>query len=570
MREVTDLPTASIVIPTHGRPQYLDVTLASIAPQAERVGAEVIVVSDGRDTASATVAEGHGARLITLPQPAGANAARNAAVRQARGDPIVFIDDDIDAPPGWLDALLAGVAGAPYRDVFGGPIRARLEGGGPRACGREPAPITTLDYGSEDRDVALVWSANMAIRRRALDQIGRFDETISIRGDEEDWQRRYAARGGRVRYVANAGLHHRRSAVDATLRRLAVSAYRQGRASRRYDMHKGTAPSIPGELRTLLGCVWHVFRRRCANGIVLSAQAAGRLHETLAERRAEREAHRRAGPEPPSANGPDDFLSGTSGHVYGIRPTTEAIVADAVCDAVGFARLQPGGLRRAARAWPQRRVLALGIERTDRPNLLASTRAELLRSRHEVRFASAAAADRGKFENLNLLLEANPAQGHDWLVVVDDDVELPAGFLDTFIFLAERFGLRLAQPAHRRLSHAAFDITRRRATTVARETAFVEIGPVFAFSAVTFDVLLPFPPLRIGWGLDAHWSAVAQQHEWPIGVIDATPIRHGLRRIAASYDRRAAVAEAREFLAERPYTTAREAQRTLAAHRSWR
>ena len=133
---MTDRPTASIVIPTHGRPQYLDVTLASIVPQAERFGAEVIVVSDGRDPASATVAERHGARLITLPQPAGANAARNAAVRQARGDPIVFIDDDIEAPPGWLDALLTGVAGAPDRDVFGGPIRARLEGGGPRACGR--------------------------------------------------------------------------------------------------------------------------------------------------------------------------------------------------------------------------------------------------------------------------------------------------------------------------------------------------------------------------------------------------------------------------------------------------
>jgi GT2 family glycosyltransferase len=570
MREMTDRPIASIVIPTHGRPEYLDVTLTSIAPQAERVGAEVIVVSDGRDAASAAVAGRHGARLITLPNPAGANAARNAAVRQARGDLLVFIDDDIDAPPGWLDTLLAGVAAAPDRDVFGGPIRARLEGGGPRACGREPAPITTLDLGSEDRDVALVWSANMAIRRRSLDEIGRFDETISIRGDEEDWQRRYAARGGRVRYVANAGLDHRRSAADATIRRLAASAYAQGRASRRYDVRKGTAPSIPSELRTLLGCVWHIFRRRCASGIVLAAQAAGRLHETLAERRAELEARRRDAGGTPSATDQDDFLSGTSGHVYGIRPTSEAIVADAVCDAVGFVRWPPGGLRRAARAWPQRRVLALGIERTDMPNLLTSTREELLRSHHEVRFASTAAANRGKFENLNLLLEANPTEGQDWLVVVDDDVELPAGFLDTFIFLAERFGLRLAQPAHRRLSHAAFDVTRRRATSVVRETAFVEIGPVVAFSAVTFDVLLPFPPLHIGWGLDAHWSAVAQQHHWPIGVIDATPIRHGLRRIAASYDRRAAVTEAREFLAERPYTTAREAQRTLAAHRSWR
>jgi GT2 family glycosyltransferase len=314
MREMTDRPTASIVIPTHGRPEYLDVTLTSIAPQAEAVGAEVIVVSDGADAASSAVAERHGVRLIALPHPVGANAARNAAVRQARGDPIVFIDDDVDAPPGWLDALLAGVTAAPDRDVFGGPIRARLDGGGPRACGRESAPITTLDLGSEDRDVALVWSANMAIRRRALDEIGRFDETIAIRGDEEDWQRRYTARGGRVRYVASAGLDHRRSAADATIRRLAASAYRQGRASRRYDVRKGTAPSIPAELRTLLGCVWHVVRRRCANGIVLAAQAAGRLQETLAERRAELEARRREAGETPSAIDGDDFLSGTSGN----------------------------------------------------------------------------------------------------------------------------------------------------------------------------------------------------------------------------------------------------------------
>jgi hypothetical protein len=272
-----------------------------------------------------------------------------------------------------------------------------------------------------------------------------------------------------------------------------------------------------------------------------------------------------------SATSPsDDFLSGTSGQVFGIRPTSRAIAADAFCDAVGLVRLQPWRLHRAARAWPRRRVLVLGVERANMPNLLARAQKELLRSHHDVQFASTTAADRGKFENLNRLLEDNPAGGHDWLVVVDDDVELPAGFLDAFIFLAERFGLTLAQPAHRRRSHAAFEVTRRRATSVARETAFVEIGPVFALRAATFDVLLPFPALRIGWGLDAHWSAVAQAHQWRLGVIDATPVRHGLRRIASAYEPQAAIAEARAFLAQRPYTKARDAQRTLAAHRSWR
>ncbi len=266
----------------------------------------------------------------------------------------------------------------------------------------------------------------------------------------------------------------------------------------------------------------------------------------------------------------DDFLSGTSGQVFGLRATSRAFVADAVCDAAALAQLQPGRLRRAAAAAPGRRVLALAIEREDMPNLLAGAREELLRSHHEVRFASTTVGDRGKFENLNALLAEHPARGHDWLLVIDDDVELPAGFLDTFLFLAERFGFRLAQPAHRHRSHAAFAVTRRRPGVVARETRFVEIGPVSAFHAATFETLLPFPPLRIGWGLDAHWSALAAQLGWPIGVVDATPVRHGLRQIAASYDRGAAIAEAREYLAGRPYTRAIDAQRTLRTYRRWR
>ena len=271
-----------------------------------------------------------------------------------------------------------------------------------------------------------------------------------------------------------------------------------------------------------------------------------------------------------SASPPDDFLSGTSGQVFGIRATSKAIKADAVCDTIELLRMQSWRLGRAARRWPRRRVLALGIEREGVPNVLASAQRELLRSRHQVQFERTTAGDRGKFENLNALLAQHPAQGHDWLLVIDDDVELPAGFLDRFLFLAERFGLRLAQPAHRHRSHAAWAVTRRRALTVVRETAFVEIGPVIAFQAATFDVLLPFPPLRFGWGLDAHWSAIARQQSWPIGVIDATPVRHGQRRIASSYAREDAIAEGREFLAARPYVTADEARRALVAHRSWR
>ena len=85
----------------------------------------------------------------------------------------------------------------------------------------------------------------------------------------------------------------------------------------------------------------------------------------------------------------------------------------------------------------------------------------------------------------------------------------------------------------------------------------------------TFGVLLPFPELRMGWGLDAHWGALARAHGWRCGVVDAVAIGHRAAPAAAAYGHGPAIAEAREFLAERPYVTAQEAERTLVRHRGW-
>lgn len=272
----------------------------------------------------------------------------------------------------------------------------------------------------------------------------------------------------------------------------------------------------------------------------------------------------------PPAAGPDDWASGESGIVGGVRLGVRTRVQDALLDARRAATLEPWRLARAARlAPPRRRVLAIGIEREDRPNLMAAARAELARSRHDVQVATSGVGGRGKFENLNALLDAHPPGDRDWLLVLDDDVALPRGFLDGFLFLAERFGLKLAQPAHRRRSHAAWRVTRRRGGSVVRETGFVEVGPVCAFHRDAFATLLPFPPLKAGWGLDSHWAALARERGWPIGVVDATPVRHAMRPIADDYRHADAMAEARAFLAERPYATAAEAQRTLATHRRW-
>jgi len=545
---------ASIIVPTRDRADYLEVALASIAPQARGAGAEVVVVDDGDQEAVREVAERFGARYLAHPSPRGLNAARNTGITATEADLVVFVDDDVEVHAGWLSGLLEAAERSPHHEVLGGPIRARLEGARLPLCGREGPPITALDLGDRDREAEFVWGANFAVRRSALDRIGPFDAALELYGDEEDWQRRYKADGGRVLYVAAAALDHRRSPPDARLSALARAAYRRGRNSRRYDVRKGSGPTLATELRTLAGCGWHTLRRRCANGILLGAHTAGRVVETL----------------DPQPAGEPDFLSGQSGTVGGRRAALLG-AADAAMDAGDILTGRRARLSRAARRRPpRRRVLVLGIDRPDRNGLMASAVAELRRSRHEVSVAIAPQpAGRGKFENLNLLLDQHPAQGHDWLVVVDDDVALPRRFLDEFLFLADRFGLRLAQPAHRRRSHAAWSVTRRRPGPVVRETAFVEIGPVTALHAETFATLLPFPDLRMGWGLDVHWAALARQRGWKLGVVDAVAVAHLTAPVAQGYRRDEAVSEARAFLDGRPYVARAEAQRTLVSHRSW-
>ena len=116
-------------------------------------------------------------------------------------------------------------------------------------------------------------------------------------------------------------------------------------------------------------------------------------------------------------------------------------------------------------------------------------------------------------------------------------------------------------------SHAAWRLTRRRWGVLARETAFVEIGPLTALHRESFAALLPFPAVGMGWGLDAHWSWLAREHGWRIGVIDLLPLAHLAAPAASAYGREEAIAAARAFLAEHPYLPVRESQRTLTVHR---
>ncbi|MET0614816.1 MAG: glycosyltransferase family A protein [Thermoleophilaceae bacterium] len=275
----------TVVVPTSGRAGYLEVTLESLRGQSTAIPHELLVVDDGSSDATGEVAGRFGVRAIRHEDRRGLNAARNAGLREARADLIAFVDDDVFVPPGWVDALVEGARRHPEADAFGGPIRARFEGHAPRACGREDPPITTLDLGAEDVEAEMVWGANFAVRRSAVERVGEFDESFDRgHGDEEEWFLRLRATGGRIVYLADAGLDHRRAAGDSGLGSLARAAYHRGRGARSSDRHHGKAPGVGRELRDLAGAGWHTVRRACPQGVIMGAHAAGRLVEALRPR----------------------------------------------------------------------------------------------------------------------------------------------------------------------------------------------------------------------------------------------------------------------------------------------
>jgi glycosyltransferase involved in cell wall biosynthesis len=125
-------PSVSIVIPTQRRPGPLARAVRSAFQQGAGTAAvcELIVV-DNDEVPSArqqveelTADAPFPVRYIHEPRPGVAHA-RNAAMASVAGAFVAFLDDDEEAQPGWIAALLA-VQSACAADVVFGPVRTRL------------------------------------------------------------------------------------------------------------------------------------------------------------------------------------------------------------------------------------------------------------------------------------------------------------------------------------------------------------------------------------------------------------------------------------------------------------
>ena len=172
-----------------------------------------------------------------------------------------------------------------------------------------------------------------------------------------------------------------------------------------------------------------------------------------------------------------------------------------------------------------------------------------------------------KFALLNRLLTEVRLSDYDYLMVCDDDVLLPDGFLDHYLGLVERHGFALAQPARTANSYSDHPFVEQLPGLKARRTRFVEIGPVFSIRHDLFDRLLPFDTRSpMGWGLDFAWPCIVEGAGLAQGIIDATPVDHSLRKPVHNYDWGTSDGQMHDFLLSVPHLAHSQAFRILESY----
>jgi hypothetical protein len=174
-----------------------------------------------------------------------------------------------------------------------------------------------------------------------------------------------------------------------------------------------------------------------------------------------------------------------------------------------------------------------------------------------------------KFPLLNQLLADTNIKAFEFVLVCDDDVVLPENFLDRYLDSVTRYDFALAQPARTHDSfspHMIVDgfsghpFVEQLDGLVARQTRFVEIGPIFSVHQSAFELIFPFDEASpMGWGYDFVWPQIIADAGLKMGIIDAVPIAHSLRKSGDYYQHDKARAEMKRFLTHRRHLSPEEA-----------
>ncbi len=172
-----------------------------------------------------------------------------------------------------------------------------------------------------------------------------------------------------------------------------------------------------------------------------------------------------------------------------------------------------------------------------------------------------------KFVLLNRILAECALDRYAFVLVCDDDIALPAAFVDRYLGRVTKYGLALAQPARTHDSYIGHTFVEQLDGLAARRTRFVEIGPLFSMARKAYPYLLPFDGSSpMGWGYDYVWPVFMEEAGLRMGIVDATPVAHRLRKPATHYRIEEARAAMHALFKKHPHLSKHEAFSILEAY----
>jgi GT2 family glycosyltransferase len=284
-------PVFSVVVPTKGRPRYLERCLSALAAaDYPHDRFEVIVVNDagGPQVEQVVASAANGLRItMARPERRGPSGARNAGASAARGRFIAFTDDDCEPVPGWLEALERALDANPDAAV-GGETRDGVADDSAAVASRLVVDAVHAHFNRDPAAPRFFASSNLAFPAEAFRSVGGFDPDFRYAEDREMCDRWLRA-GHPLAHAPDAIVYHMRA---FSAREFLRQHYGYGRGAWAFDRVRAGTANLSADHIGVLRALVRTTRREWKNGdrlavtgyvaVSQAATAAGFIREAIA------------------------------------------------------------------------------------------------------------------------------------------------------------------------------------------------------------------------------------------------------------------------------------------------
>ncbi len=181
--EFEDAPSVSVIVCTYNGTRTLRACLDSLR-NLRYPDYEILVIDDGSESAIEEICRDVSAVRYFRQEHSGLSAARNRGAQEARGEVLVYTDDDCVADEDWLTHLTRTMREGGY-PAMGGPNVPPPAENLAQAC-VAAAPGGPSHVLLTDREAEHIPGCNFAIRRDAFEEVDGFIPEFTTAGDDVD------------------------------------------------------------------------------------------------------------------------------------------------------------------------------------------------------------------------------------------------------------------------------------------------------------------------------------------------------------------------------------------------